>query len=190
MRNVELKYGKLKESFQSIYKEYYEPLVRFAESYVVRQDVAEDIVQEVFVNMWEKELYFLSQAALSSYLYTSVKNSAFDFLKHQEVENRFVETVHSDSEVSNWESQLDEDMLNLLFKSIDQLPERCREIFLLHLDGFSNDEIATKLNLSVLTVKTQKKKAMKILREYFNGPDHHPYLASHIGWLYFLLAIR
>ena len=60
-------------------------------------------------------------------------------------------------------------MLNLLFLSIDQLPERCREIFLMHLDGLSNEEIANQLDLSILTVKTQKKKAMKILREYING---------------------
>ena len=51
-----------------------------------------------------------------------------------------------------------------LFKQIDLLPERCREIFLLHLEGYDNDAIAKKLSLSIETVKTQKKRAMKTLR--------------------------
>lgn len=50
------------------------------------------------------------------------------------------------------------------FKQIDLLPERCREIFLLHLEGYDNDAIAKKLSLSIETVKTQKKRAMKTLR--------------------------
>lgn len=181
---------KLKDSFQFLYKEYYDSLVGFAESYVNRRDIAEDIVQEIFVGLWEKELRFLSKAALNTYLYTSVKNAALDFLKHQEVENRYAEHFLSDSKESGRESKLDEEMLNLLFKSIDQLPERCREIFLMHLDGLSNEEIAVQLHLSVLTVKTQKKKAMKILRNYFSAPEHKGPLLYQMGWLYVLLAVN
>ena len=169
MGNVNPDKDKMKESFQNVYEEYYNSLVGFAESYVVRRDVAEDIVQEIFVSLWEKEIRFLSKVALSTYLYTSVKNSALDFLKHQEVESRYAERFLADSKERRWETKLDEEMLNLLFLSIDQLPERCREIFLMHLDGLSNEEIANQLDLSILTVKTQKKKAMKILREYING---------------------
>ena len=58
-----------------------------------------------------------------------------------------------------------EEVFRLLFKQIDLLPERCREIFLLHLEGYDNDAIAKKLSLSIETVKTQKKRAMKTLRK-------------------------
>lgn len=160
---------RVKESFRLLYKEYYDSLVSFAESYVARRDIAEDIVQEIFVGLWEKEPRFFSKAALNTYLYTSVKNSALDFLKHQEVENRYAEHFLSASKEERWEAELDEEMLNLLFQGIDRLPERCREIFLMSLDGLSNEEIARQLGLSVLTVKTQKKKAMKVLREYFGA---------------------
>lgn len=171
MIDEEPDYSEMKASFQVVYEEYYDALVSFAESYVARQDVAEDIMQEVFVSLWEKELRFLSKTALNTYLYTSVKNTAFDFLKHQEVESRYAERFLAESRESRWDARLDEAMLNLLFRSIDRLPERCREIFLMHLDGLSNEEIANQLGLSVLTVKTQKKKAMKALREYFNSPE-------------------
>ena len=57
-----------------------------------------------------------------------------------------------------------EEVFRLLFKQIDLLPERCWEIFLLHLEGYDNDAIAKKLSLSIETVKTQKKRAMKTLR--------------------------
>jgi len=171
MGSVDPDKERIKESFQHLYKDYYDSLVSFAESYVVRRDVAEDIVQEVFVGLWEKKPHFLSKVALNTYLYTSVKNSALDFLKHQEVENRYAEHFLSASKENRWEAKLDEEMLNLLFQGIDRLPGRCREIFLMHLDGLSNEEIARQLGLSILTVKTQKKKAMRVLREYFSNQN-------------------
>lgn len=180
----------LKESFQLLYKEYYDSLVSFAESYVTRRDVAEDIVQEIFVSLWENEPHFLSKAALNAYLYTSVKNSALDYLKHREVENRYAERFLSAAEESRREAKLDEEVLNLLFRCISRLPERCREIFLMHLDGLSNEEIAGRLGLSVLTVKTQKKKAMRILRDYFNAPERRSVLPCGVGWICFLLLVR
>ena len=60
---------------------------------------------------------------------------------------------------------LEEELYERLFRIIDELPPRCREIFLLHLDGKKNEEIANQLNISLLTVKTQKKKAMSHLRK-------------------------
>ncbi len=175
-----------KASFQEVYEEFYDSMVSFAESYVGRREVAEDIVQEIFAGMWEKELRFLSHAALNTYLYTSVKNASLDYLKHREVEARHAEHYAANVKMSHWETKLDNEMMKALFQAIDQLPERCREIFLLHLDGLSNDEIAIRLGLSVETVKTQKKKAMRILRDYFNDPSHRPSLSCYIGLMLLL----
>ena len=58
-----------------------------------------------------------------------------------------------------------EELYERLFSVVDELPPRCREVFLLHLDGKKNEEIAELLNISLLTVKTQKKKAMSYIRE-------------------------
>ena len=69
-----------------------------------------------------------------------------------------------------------EEMYRALHQAVDELPERCRQVFKLHLQGKKNEEIAQILELSVETVKTQKKKAMYFLRE-------------RLGRLYYLLII-
>ena len=101
------------------------------------------------------------------------------------MENRYAEQVLSNTRHGFSEEKLDEDVMLLLFRCIDRLPERCREIFLLHLDGLSNEEIAKQLNLSVLTVKTQKRNAMKVLRDHFR---QRPLSPSEFSCIFLLLA--
>ncbi len=172
MTNSDTTYGEARDKFRQMYEQRHVELVDFAAGMVGRHDVAEDLVQELFARMWEKgvDMNHLTEG----YLFTSVKNAAIDYLRRVEMENRYAEQVElTAEETTEWEEQLDEQMLTLLFKEIDKLPERCREIFLLHLDGYSNDEIAEQMNLSVLTVKTQKKRAMKKLRDYFDDEGEH-----------------
>lgn len=82
---------------------------------------------------------------------------AFDYLRHQNVESRYIEEALTANRFLSDDSFQKEEVFRLLFKQIDLLPERCREIFLLHLEGYDNDAIAKKLSLSIETVKTQKK---------------------------------
>ncbi len=167
MTNSDTTYSEARDKFRQMYEQRHVELVDFAAGMVARRDVAEDLVQELFARMWEKGVD--TNQLTEGYLFTSVKNAAIDYLRRVEMENRYAEQVElTAEETTEWEEQLDEQMLTLLFKEIDKLPERCREIFLLHLDGYSNDEIAEQMNLSVLTVKTQKKRAMKKLRDYFD----------------------
>ena len=70
----------------------------------------------------------------------------------------------------------EEEVYRLLFRAIDKLPTRCREIFLLHMDGKKNEEIATALGISIETVKTQKKRAIQSIKE-------------QMGTCYFLLPL-
>lgn len=176
MANSDTTYSQAHDKFMQMYEQRYVDLVDFVTGMVDRHDVAEDLVQELFARLWEKGVN-MSQLT-EGYLFTSVKNAAIDYLRRAEMENRYAEQVErTETETAEWEEQLDEQVLTLLFKEIDKLPERCREIFLLHLDGCSNDEIAARMNLSVLTVKTQKKRAMKKLREYFdNEAEQHGFL--------------
>ncbi|MEO4994211.1 RNA polymerase sigma factor, partial [Bacteroides xylanisolvens] len=82
-------------------------------------------------------------------------------------------------------------VFRLLFKQIDKLPERCREIFLLHLEGNDNETIAKKLSLSIETVKTQKKRAMKTLRDNLKEelPKKYPDISFFLLFLYLDLSI-
>ena len=149
-----------KDIFERLFSDYYGILVCYAQKYTKREDIAEDIVQDVFASLWEENRIFPSQANFRSFLYISIRNAAFDYLRHQNVESRYIEEALTANRFLSDDSFQKEEVFRLLFKQIDLLPERCREIFLLHLEGYDNDAIAKKLSLSIETVKTQKKRAM------------------------------
>ena len=153
-----------KDIFERLFSDYYGILVCYAQKYTKREDIAEDIVQDVFASLWEENRIFPSQANFRSFLYISIRNAAFDYLRHQNVESRYIEEALTANRFLSDDSFHKEEVFRLLFKQIDLLPDRCREIFLLHLEGYDNDAIAKKLSLSIETVKTQKKRAMKTLR--------------------------
>ena len=153
-----------KDIFERLFSDYYGILVCYAQKYTKREDIAEDIVQDVFASLWEENRIFPSLANFRSFLYISIRNAAFDYLRHQNVESRYIEEALTANRFLSDDSFQKEEVFRLLFKQIDLLPERCREIFLLHLEGYDNDAIAKKLSLSIETVKTQKKRAMKTLR--------------------------
>ena len=138
----------------------------YALHFVTRQDVAEDIVQELFVTMWNKQMVFLSYPSFKTYLYTSVRNAAFDYLKHQDIKQRYAEqwaALHEEERRAT--AAFDEEVYRQLYKAIDRLAPKCREIFLMAMDGKRNEEIAETLHIAIETVKTQKKRAIKQLRE-------------------------
>ena len=93
------------------------------------------------------------------------KRQSLDHLKHEKVKQRFLNIhVQEESEEESDFKIIEEEMYRLLFEVVDSLPKRCKEIFELHLDGKKNEEIASLLNISILTVKTQKSRAMQALR--------------------------
>ena len=154
------------EAFRELFSEFYNSLVLFAMGFVEQQDVAEDIVQEVFIAVWERDARYPTYNAFRSFLYNSVKNASLNHLKHKNVEEKYLASLNLENEGDDIDlKMMEEDLYRLLFKTIDELPDKCRNIFLLHLEGKGNEEIALLLNLSILTVKTQKKRAMSYIRE-------------------------
>ena len=180
-----------KEIFEKLFSDYYGMLVCYAQKYTKREDIAEDLVQDLFVSLWEEHRMFPSQATPRSFLYISIKNAALDYLKHQNVESRYIGEVLNTNSFFSDDSPQKEEVFRLLFKQIDKLPERCREIFLLHLEGNDNETIAKKLSLSIETVKTQKKRAMKTLRDNLKEelPKKYPDISFFLLFLYLDLSI-
>lgn len=158
---------KQRSAYHELFREYYQSLVMFAMRYVNEQGEAEDIVQDLFVAVWEKNEKFHSYLSFRAFLYTSVRNTCLNRIKHRKVEEKYVDYSirHTDESQNEDYNMLEEELYRQLFQVIDELPPRCREVFLLHLDGKKNEEIATKLQITLLTVKTQKKKALRYLRE-------------------------
>lgn len=154
-------------AFRELFKLFYRYLVVYAVRYLKQEDAAENIVQEVFIAIWESDKKYNSYHGFRAFLYDSVKNRCLNYLKHQEVERKYVEEFLLNQEEEEDEDYrlMREEMYRALHLAVDELPERCRAVFRLHLDGKKNEEIARLLNLSVETVKTQKKKAMCFLRK-------------------------
>lgn len=162
---------KQRSAYHELFREYYQSLVMFAMRYVNEQGEAEDIVQDLFVAVWEKNEKFRSYLSFRSFLYTSVRNTCLNRIKHRKVEEKYVDYSirHTDESQNEEYNMLEEELYRQLFQVIDELPPRCREVFLLHLDGKKNEEIAANLHITLLTVKTQKKKALRYLRERLGG---------------------
>ena len=167
----------VKENFDSIYINNFTRLFLFAKEYVLFDEEAENIVQDIFLMLWEKREALRVDVSLTAYLFTLVKNKCIDFLRHQMVEQMYSENVkHEYNEELNvklfaLESfdhnfSSEEDIETLLRNAIDKLPERCRLIFIKsRIEGKKYKEIAEELNLSVNTVEGQISIALKKLRE-------------------------
>ena len=159
--------SKQPEGFKLLYSQYYKSLIVFALSYVDQEDLAKDLVQDVIVSIWEQSTSFETESALKSFLYHSVRNKCLNHIKHLKVQEKHEAFVKSDQHIHE---QIDDEIEELeiyrkVFAAIDKLPPRCKAVFELHLNGKKNSEIAELLHISIETVKVQKKRAIKNLRE-------------------------
>ncbi len=155
---------KEEKAYRTLFDMYYGYLVLFARRYVADDKVAEDIVQDVFISIWEGKKEYNSLLGLKSYFYEAVFHRCADYLKHLSVEEKYTDYVRHLGDFSGVSVE-QEEIYRELYIAIGELPERCRQIMLLALEGMTNQEIAEKLGLSVLTVKTHKKNAYNYLRK-------------------------
>jgi RNA polymerase sigma-70 factor (ECF subfamily) len=156
-----------KGAFREVFENYFAALSAFGYKYIADRFVIEDMVQEVFITFWEKRQDFDHINALKSFLYTSVRNKCLNHLKHQAVlkkhEPALVYELESDHHFTS--HVIEEETFNQLFAEIKKLPESSQEIMILALNGLKNQEIADELEISINTVKTQKKIAYSKLKE-------------------------
>ena len=154
------------EAFSSVFRRHYEPLCYFAERYLHDIQVAEGIVQDVFVRMWESRDTLGVQSSLKSYLYASVRNACLNHIKRQSFTTSLDhEEERPDDATVQPDVQLESNELaEALEKAMAGLAPRCRQIFFMaKYDGLSYKEIAEVLNISMNTVKTQLQRALKSL---------------------------
>lgn len=154
-------------AFRLLFERFYNYLVLYAMKRVQQREIAEDVVQEVFVAIWENAKVYNSFVGFRSFLYDAVQNRCIDYLKHKAVEDRYVvySLAHHDDEGEREYDLMREEIYRELYLAVNELPDRCKEVFELHLQGKKNEEIAELLSLSVQTVKTHKKNAVRFLKE-------------------------
>ena len=162
-----IKKGDVK-AFEMVFNKYYGHLCSFAAKFITDNVAAEEIVQDLFVKLWEKREQLSIETSLKNYLFRSVKNLCMNYIQHNKTKIRHAEIVLSEVE-NNFTDDDSYPEIDLAFKieeSINSLPEKRREIFSLsRQEGLKYHEIAQKLNISVKTVETQMSLAIKTLRD-------------------------
>ena len=152
-------------SFEKLFREYFPPLMAFAGKILVDEDEAREVVQKVFISLWEKRSKIDVSTSLKSYLFTSVHNRSLNVIRDRKKFSRLeVPEVAGEWDVS---AQIESmELEEKIMEAISSLPEKCREVFQLNrFDGLKYSEIAEHLDISVKTVENQMSKALKILRE-------------------------
>lgn len=161
------------KAFEYFFKEYTDLLYAHALGFVKEREPAEDIVQDVFVYFWHNRKKICYTGSIYAYLQRAVRNACINYREHEQVKQRYEqEILYTEEGTFNWEEVDDvRKIREKLLESLNRLPERCRQIFMMScVDGLKYREIACKLNVSENTVKTQVKLAYKKLREEVNLP--------------------
>ena len=158
-------------AFKQLYEEYYAPFCLYAKRFVDDKETREDIVSDVFTSLWDKldtDSFDLQSETALGYIKMCVKNSCLNFLKHQEYEWSYAETIQKKAPLYETESDsvytLDE-LYRMLYDTLNKLPENYRTVF--HksfFEGKTHAEIAEEMNLSVKSINRYKQKTMELLR--------------------------
>jgi RNA polymerase sigma-70 factor, ECF subfamily len=156
-------------AYEMIFKSYYQPLCRYACTFLHDKEESEEVVQSVFISLWEKRSVLEIQTSFKAYLYRMVRNSCLNVIKHEKVKKHHVAHELAVAEVS-YNSVSEKVFANELSLKITEamkaLPEQCRLVFQLsRFEELKYQEIADQLNISIKTVENHMGKALKIMRE-------------------------
>ncbi len=152
-------------AFDELFRKYYKNLTYFAIKIVKNRETAEEVVQDLLVNFWEKRHQLEPTISLKAYLFRAVFNNCVHYNKN---EKRFEKTDVSFANdlSSDFENLLEQNELETrIYELIEQLPTECRKIFKLsRFEELKYKEIAAQLNISIKTVETQMSRALKFIR--------------------------
>ena len=158
-----------KNIFKRRFQEHYPRLCSIAYSYVAVLEDSEDIVQELFVNLWNNEKDMLPEKEFAAYITTAIRNRCISYLRQKK--NLVCSIEDFPNAASNAPADNDDESARQtrirLNKALKTLPPRCRNVFLLSkAKGLKYKEIAAKMEISEKTVENQMAKAIKMLRMY------------------------
>ena len=170
------------QAFESVFRQHYAPLCRYARQLLADPDEAEEEVQAMFLVLWEKRAGILITTSLKSYLYRAVHNRCLNRIKHVAVRDEHREHIRyvgNETVESPVQTLIGDELSARLQRAIQKLPEQCRLAFTLsRFDELKYQEIADQLGISIKTVENQIGKALRILRAELSD-----YLPILVMWL-------
>lgn len=156
------------EAFSLLFRTYYTDLVLFCGNFIKDKSACEDIVQSIFLKLWNDRKIIQIETSLKSYLLKSVRNSCFDAFRHQEIVRQY-ESEYENSVLDCYDTEnymLYSDLYDHLRRALGQVPEQYRRVFEMNrFEGLKYREIAKELNVSERTVEVRVGKALEILRK-------------------------
>jgi RNA polymerase sigma-70 factor, ECF subfamily len=160
------------KSLKILFDTFYPSLCNYAFQFLNDYDMAEEVVQNLFVKIWEKRSTLDIETSVKNYLFRSVRNQCINLIQHEKVKQLHAQKIKEAlfAEEASESYYLEAEMAERIESAIETLPEKRREIFRLSREeGLKYREIAEKLEISVKTVETQMGLALKTLRDKFRN---------------------
>jgi RNA polymerase sigma-70 factor (ECF subfamily) len=153
---------------ESLFQQYYRQLCLFANNILHDEALAEDVVQSFFAGLCEgRNILPEEEHARKSYLFVAVRNNCLKQIRTEKTKNKYVDQLDKDmiEEQTVMDAMIQAEVINQLMEAINQLPQGCKKVLdMAVFEKLSNDEIANNLAISINTVKSQKKRAIQLLR--------------------------
>ena len=156
-------------AFDALYKKYSRRLYKFGFSILKSREETENLIQDVFLNLWENRHKVEKDSSVKSYVFTIAYNSAISVIRKKVRESQFIEYLKSIQEVNGEAADVKieyDELKNKLDNIIQTLPPRQKEVYMLHrVEGLKYSEIAKRLNISENTIENHMSRAIKTIRE-------------------------
>ena len=155
------------KAFRYLYDKYASTLRYFSAKYVDDDATIEDVVQDAFLNLWEKRNEFKTESTIKAYLYKIVRSFSVDTIRRRNIANRYAEKIVLEKEDQEFflENIVESEVFQMIQTVFDELSPSCREVYQLSLHGKSHEEISQLLDISINTVKKHKNNANHYMRE-------------------------
>ena len=154
-----------KEAFRLLFDAYHMKLCIYAVQLTDSFEMAEDIVQDVFVKIWETREKLGGIDNLSAYLYQMVRFRSFNYLRAEKIRQDATRSFAEELEESEMNEYIKNETFRIVMRTLEDLPHGSRNVFSRAIQGYSAKEIADELGIAVETVKKQKQVARRILKE-------------------------
>ena len=160
-------------AYETLFRLYYDKLIHIAKTYLVQREDAEEIVQEVFLKLWEKKDDLDKITNINAYLFTLVKRECLNHLRHDKIKREYRDTALQRKNTIQYGFLKDEaaslllenELEQRIMESLELLPEKCKKVFLKsRMEGLKHKEIAKELGISHKTVDNHISKALGHLR--------------------------